>query len=315
MIDVEPLTDSTTLIGDALALRQRWDTDGALYFRGVMNADKIAWAQQRYREALVAENLIDPDVDAPIWTGNQPRSRRPCDSMGTSVWHELVKQPALNNILRDIFDGAPSWIPIAAHRSNLPTGPLQADQDIFAGRHQDGFFNEGIQFAVCWMPIRNVDRNRGSFAVAPGTHRLGVLHVDGTDGYPIPAGVIPDSAWRSADFCIGDVLIFHYLTAHTTLPNPSDEIRLSLDVRAVPAWAPQPIVGTVVSVDGLAVTIDTDEGEQVSVLVTDNTFIRDMNPRPRLPTSELSRIAYPGARVMAMAGDDGRATVMRRNFY
>jgi hypothetical protein len=51
------------------------------------------------------------------------------------------------------------------------------------------------------------------------------------------------------------------------------------------------------------------------VHVSDDTFIRDMNPRPRIPTSDLERIAFPGAHVMAMAREDGRATVMRRNFY
>ncbi len=315
MIRVTPLTDSTPLIGDGAALRERWEKDGVLFVRGVMDPRLIAWAHEKYREALIAEELIDPDSEEPIWTGKQPKTRRPCDALGTSVWHEIVKQPLLNAILRDIFRGEPVWIPIAAHRSALPTGPIARDEDIFAGRHQDGFFNEGMQFAICWMPIRDVAMDSGSFAVAPGTHRQGVLHVEDRDGYPIPAGVIPDEAWRSADFKVGDVLIFDYLTAHATLPNPSNQIRMSLDVRAIPDWAPQPVIGTVDRVDGLAVTIDTDEGDKVRVQVNDATFIRDMNPRPRVPTSELTRIAYPGARVMAMAHQDGRATVLRRNFY
>jgi ectoine hydroxylase-related dioxygenase (phytanoyl-CoA dioxygenase family) len=156
--------------------------------------------------------------------------------------------------------------------------------------------------------------NSGSFAVAPGTHQRGVLHSEQHDN-TIPPGVIAEDAWRSADFRVGDVLIFNYLTAHATLPNPSNEIRMSLDVRAVPAWAPQPVVGTVEKVDGGAVTILTEAGDQVTVQVTGNTFIRDMNPRPRISTAELQRIAYPGAHVMAMAGPDLEATVLRRNFY
>ncbi len=40
-----------------------------------------------------------------------------------------------------------------------------------------------------------------------------------------------------------------------------------------------------------------------------------MNPQPRVPTSELERIAYPGARVLAMAGEDRIAKVLRRNRY
>lgn len=280
-----------------------------------MDTELIGWARSKYREALIAEKLIDPEREAPVWTGKPPQTRRPCDALGTTVWHEVVKQPELNAILRAIFRGDPVWIPISAHRSGMPTGPVKAEDDIFSGRHQDGFFNEGMQFAICWMPIRDVRMNAGGFAVAPGTHQRGILHVEGTDGYPIPPGVIQNDAWRSADFRVGDVLIFNYLTAHATLPNPSNEIRMSLDVRAIPSWAPQPVIGIVERVDDLDVVIETEKGEKVTVHVTDDTFIRDMNPRPRVATSELHRIAFPGAHVMAMAHEDGRATVLRRNFY
>ena len=315
MIDVAELTDSTSLIGDAAALRRRYEDDGVLFLRGVMDPDLIAWARGKYRGALVDEGLIDPALEAPVWTGKVTKTWRPCDALGTTVWHEVVKQPALNAIMRDIFDSEPVWIPIAAHRSGFPTGPLKDGQDIFAGRHQDGFYNEGMLFTICWMPIRDVDIGRGSFAVAPGTHKRGILHDTGVEGNAIPLGSIPEDAWRSADFRVGDVLIFNYLTAHTALPNPSDEIRLSLDVRAIPAWAPQPVIGEVDKVEGTDVTIRTEEDELVTVHVGDETLIRDMNPWPRIPKSELERIAYPGAHVMAMAREDRSVTVLRRNFY
>ena len=99
------------------------------------------------------------------------------------------------------------------------------------------------------------------------------------------------------------------------LPNPSDEIRMSLDVRAIPAWAPQPVIGAVEAVDGTDVTIRTEEDELVTVHVIDETLIRDMNPWPRIPKSELQHIAYPGAHVMAMARKDRTVSVLRRNFY
>lgn len=64
------------------------------------------------------------------------------------------------------------------------------------------------------------------------------------------------------------MLIFNYLTAHAALPNPSNEIRMSLDVRAIPTWE-----------------------------------------------SELGKIAYVGAHVMAMTRKDGTVAVLRPNFY
>lgn len=315
MIHVAPLTESTDLIGNPEALRERWQNDGVLFMRGVLDPELIEWARGKYREVLAAEGLIDPENERPLWTGKEPQSRNPCNALGTEVWQEIVKQPELNQIVRAIFKGEPVWIPIVQHRSGMPSGPVEQGQDIFSGRHQDGFFNEGMQFIICWIPMRDITMETGSFAVAPGTHKSGTLHVEAADGYPIPSGVIPDEAWRSADFKVGDVLIFSYLTAHATLPNPSNEIRMSLDVRAIPEYAPQPVVGTVEHVENCDVKIRRDEGGLATVHVSDSTFIRDMNPHPRVPTGELGRIAYPGARVMAMAHEDGKATVLRRFAY
>ncbi|MBV1690550.1 phytanoyl-CoA dioxygenase family protein [Novosphingobium sp. G106] len=315
MIDVAELTDSTNLIGNPQALRQRYLDDGVVFLRGVIDPELMAWGREKYREALTAEGLIDPAIEAPVWTGKKTDTWRPCDAIGTTVWHEVVKQPLLNEVMRDIFADDPVWIPIAAHRSGLPTGPVEEGQDIFAGRHQDGFYNEGMLFTICWMPVRDVAMDRGSFAVAPGTHHRGSLHDTSLPGNAIPREAIAEDAWRSASFRVGDVLIFNYLTAHTALPNPSDEIRMSLDVRAIPASAPQPVIGSVDRVEGRDVTIRTEDEGLVTVHLSEETLIRDMNPWPRIPLGEVEKIAYPGAHVMAMARTDRSVTVLRRNFY
>ena len=96
MISVNLLADSTPLIGDAEALRRRYEDEGVLYLRGVMDPELIGWAHHKYRGALADEGLIDLANDAPVWTGRKTDTWRPCDALGTSVWHEVVKQPALN---------------------------------------------------------------------------------------------------------------------------------------------------------------------------------------------------------------------------
>jgi hypothetical protein len=317
MIDVPLLKDSTPLLGDDEALRHRWDEDGVLFFHGIMDPAKMAWAEQHYRAALAEEGLIDLDVEAPIWTGKVSTTWRPCDSIGTKVWHEIVKEPRLVAILRTLFGAEPAWLPIAAHRSAYPNGPLKDGEYIFAGQHQDAFYNEGMNSTICWMPVRDVaDMDHGTFALAPGTHKRGVMHDPNHPNYRIPDGAIGEHEWRSAAYKVGDVVIFRDDTAHAALPNLSNEIRLSLDIRVGPATAPQPIAGTVEYVDGTDVTIRSDDtGELVTVHVSDDTFIRDMNPTPRVPTSDVERIAFPGARVLAMAGEDRMAKVLRRNRY
>jgi ectoine hydroxylase-related dioxygenase (phytanoyl-CoA dioxygenase family) len=170
---------------------------------------------------------------------------------------------------------------------------------------------------ICWMPIRDVaDMNSGTFALAPGTHKRGVMHDPNHPTYRIPDGAIAENEWRSEAYRVGDVVIFRDDTAHAALPNLSNEIRLSLDIRVGSSLAAQPVAGTVECVEGTDVTIrDDNSDELVTVHVDDETFIRDMNPQPRVPTSELQRIAYPGARVLAMTGKDRIAKVLRRNRY
>lgn len=314
MLKIAALTDSAPLIENPIALRERWKSDGYLFFREILDPALLAWAYQQYRVPLIAEGLIDSAVEAPIWTGAEPKTRRPCDAVGTTVWKEIIKQPILNDILRIVFDDEPVWQPIVAHRSGLPSGPLKSNHDIFEARHQDGPFNEGMQFAVCWIPLRDIALDSGSFAVAPGSHKMGCLH-SGTKDFRIEGNAIPDDQWLSTDYHPGDVLMFDYMTAHAALPNLSNEIRTSIDIRAIPSKAPQPIRGCVERVEGDDVSILTDEGKHITVHVDDRTYIRDMNPRPRLSMSELQKIAYPGAHVLAMLDDDGRTTVLRRNFY
>jgi len=313
-MEVGTLVDSTPLVGDSDALRARFAEDGYLLVRKIIDPQLIAWARGRYRDALAAEELIDPTVEAPIWTGNEPKTRRPCDALGTEVWHEMVRQPQLVELLTSIFGEPPVWVPIVAHRSGLPSGEPAPDQDLFEGRHQDGFFNAGMNLTICWIPMMDIDRARGGFAIAPRTHGKGWFHSDQTP-YKVPREAFPETMWRTIDFKVGDVLIFNDQIVHTGLPNPSNEIRMSLDVRAVPKSAPSPIVGVVNEVKGGSVSIHADTGEDVDVLVDDNTFIRDMDPRQRVPTAEVERIAYPGAHVIAMVKAGGKAMVLRRNFY
>lgn len=317
MIDVPLLKDSTPLIGNGEALRQRWEEDGTLFFHGVIDRELMAWAERHYRQALADEELIDLANEAPVWTGKGSDTWRPCDTIGTTVWHEVIKQPVLNDILREIFGADAAWLPIVAHRSAFPSGPLKEGEDIFAGQHQDAFYNEGMNSTICWMPVRDIaDMDHGTFALAPGTHKRGVLHAKDDPRYKIPDGAIPKEAWRSAAYKVGDVVIFRDDTAHAALPNLSNEFRLSIDLRVGSSLAPQPVAGTVECVDGNAVTIREDEsGQLVTVHISDETYIRDMNPHPRVPTDEVERIAYPGARVLAMAGKDLHATVLRRNRY
>src|SRR5262249_23213952 len=111
------------------------------------------------------------------------------------------------------------------------------------------------------------------------------------------------------------LLVFDFYTPHATLPNPSDQIRISLDLRAIAASSAIPVIGSVEDVNGTDVSVRTDDGDLVTIHITDDTYIRDMNPLPRIPTAELGKIAYHGAHVIATCNRANEAIIFRRNFY
>jgi hypothetical protein len=72
----------------------------------------------------------------------------------------------------------------------------------------------------------------GPLQVAAGTHSGEVYDFDigmGAGGIEITDPF--DDRWVSGPFAVGDVLIFHSLLAHKGVPNRSDRLRMSMDVR------------------------------------------------------------------------------------
>lgn len=313
--DIGELVDSTDLIGDPAALRARWDEDGVLFFRNLVNPETINRNQIHFRKALLIEDLIAPDMASLTWTGEPMQRRRVCDTIGLTVWREIIKEKGLNNALRQLLDEEPVWLPLVSHRSSLPTGPTTEDQDIFIGRHQDSFTNEGLPYVINWIPMMDIPRQVGGLTVAVGNHKRGFLHdALAEPKYPIPRDAIPDKDWKTTHYHPGDVLMLHFNIPHVGLPNQSDVVRLSIDLRVIPASAPRPVVGRVTKLDGATVSIDSEEGP-IDVLVSNETFIRLENPHPRLRTEEVGRLAQVGARVLATVTEDNRAVVLRPVIY
>ena len=54
------LRDSTAVLGDGIALRQRMTNDGYLFFRGVLNRAEVTQARQECVRRLQAAGLLEP---------------------------------------------------------------------------------------------------------------------------------------------------------------------------------------------------------------------------------------------------------------
>jgi hypothetical protein len=124
--------------------------------------------------------------------------------------------------------------------------------------------------------------------------------------YPIPSDAIPAEAWFRSHYRPGDVVVFDRHTPHAGLPNHSNRLRLSIDVRAMVASGPVPVVGTVSDVRESCVTVRGEDGTELTLAVDENTYIRVEKGR-RIGLSEL-QVGTPAL----VSHEDGRAVVVRK---
>lgn len=105
--------------------------------------------------------------------------------------------------------------------------------------HQDGaYFGPhyvGQRILTAWLPLVDVDERNGCMQVALGSHRYGLVshHVESAEGgfLEITGGAPRADVVATCAMAPGDVLLFEQLMWHRSLPNVSDGVRWSVDLR------------------------------------------------------------------------------------
>ena len=99
--------------------------------------------------------------------------------------------------------------------------------------HQDFPNVQGTtEVYTAWMPLIDCPMDVGPLQVARRLAHAGVLDfgiAGGAGGIEITDPL--EGRWVSGDFAAGDVLLFHSMTVHKGVPNRSDRLRMSMDVR------------------------------------------------------------------------------------
>jgi hypothetical protein len=189
--------------------------------------------------------VVDPGQREPVCNGKDVSGFpvKVPEAYGSGTWEAFTGNSRVHAFFEGVMGEPISWVPSTEYRLNPRVG--SAPEDLLAGRHQDGFFNQGIPFRVCWVPFADIPASAGGLTIAPGVNKRGYLHDrNQPPKYPIPAGVIPDSAWARPDvYHRGHVVIFSEQTPHAGLPKQSDVFRLSMDIRFSRKADPQPVVG------------------------------------------------------------------------
>lgn len=250
---LEPLDDSSKLLGDRKTLLARAQRDGYLFFRGLIPREAVldvrhdilaqldvrGWIQHgsRIDDGLIDEAAINevPEVELRADIGISAEGYTAVQRVHSM--HRLPHHPALMALYHTLFAEDVFVHPrhivrvMTSHRALAPTPA-----------HQDFPLVQGSQNTwTAWFPLGDCPRDLGPLAVLRGSHLNGYLPIHQAAGAGGIGAELCDGEtdWAGADFAAGDVLTFPALTVHKALaPKRRTQVRLSMDVRYQPASEP-----------------------------------------------------------------------------
>ncbi|ROZ69209.1 phytanoyl-CoA dioxygenase [Ramlibacter sp. WS9] len=300
------------LLDDREALAAAWERDGYWFFRDVLDKEVIGRIRQTYTDYLLEMGVARMEGPSPRYNGADVSGlhlhtalTRLNDAKVHKILHEA---PTINAFFAKLFGCDPFWIPFTMHRTNPPVSDRSTSR--FDLIHEDGVYNDGLPFLICWVPVDDIDEDTGGVALLEGVHKGPCLHRrEGTNILPIDEQDVPSGQWRRTDYKPGDVLMMGLHTPHSGLSNISaDRFRMSLDTRIMPSTGKVPLVGTLTEVTKTGLKVEDANG--VHELAFDSTSFVRGHQGDRMPLHEIPDRYKPGKEVI-IAFEDRRVVNMR----
>ena len=241
-VDLRPVLDEYEALLDSLA--RRWHEDGELtsafadlpFSKRLMEV-VLQTGARYYQHFNISLPGVNTRKDTPINTGpgvfGLLRNRHLLDAVEHFIGPEVFSNPVQNARFK-----VPERILSPEDMAN----PAY-NQTIFAATywHQDQHVvrkeAEHTKMLTVWVALTASTRENGCMKVVPASHKGGlVLHCGGKrPGIP---EMILDGIRHYVEMEAGDVLFMHRCTQHGSLPNLSDDIRFSFDLRYQPSGQP-----------------------------------------------------------------------------
>lgn len=221
---------------DVETLRDRIRDEGYLFFRGLLDRDRVLDVRRQFLGALASVGWIqdgtdpmDARPDSKVRTFNDPEWWDGYVAVQRlEAYHALAHSPALKAVMAKLVEGDLLVQPMKIARVTFPNSgyPTHPHQDFFFVRgHSDVF--------TAWVPLGEVTPKLGALQVLPGSHHEGLRSVHFAKGAGnISADIDPDTpGFLSTHYQPGDVVLFHSLVIHHAPDNVSDQLRISADYR------------------------------------------------------------------------------------
>ncbi|MBE1489516.1 phytanoyl-CoA dioxygenase family protein [Plantactinospora soyae] len=227
-----PLLEST--LDDHL--RERLRRDGYVYLPGLRTDEETGPLLADLRRVLADAGWLADPVEWRVaaeagLTANSFWTVYPAVQALESL-HRFAHGTRVRQVARAILGGEVFCHPAKVARLTPPT---TVDRAYSTDAHQD-FVKLHVEPDVLtvWTALTPCSPDRQGLRVLAGSHRRGFLAVEPELGRSLPVYLpvaADDPRWLTADFAVGDVVVFHSLTVHGGGPNRTSELRLSTDVR------------------------------------------------------------------------------------
>jgi hypothetical protein len=244
-----PLRDSSHLVDDPAALRERYRADGYLYLRGYLDTREVRSMRQSYFSLFDPAYLKAGTAPADgVFSGERPSdlpahgvAGHPAHSFVRSeIFERFASQPALNRLAEALLDGEAWRLPrsIVRHFDRSTPRASRAHVDhTYLDRGSDRLVTMWIPLGDCPVPTGGLVYLEASHDMAPADFEpLRTVTDRPADQRPISHDLELVARklgrrWLWADFAAGDVTVHSPHLVHASLDTVTDEMRLSADVR------------------------------------------------------------------------------------
>ncbi|HTZ43859.1 MAG TPA: phytanoyl-CoA dioxygenase family protein [Jatrophihabitans sp.] len=245
----EPMRDSAPLLADPPALRARFDEDGYLLLRGLLDPERVRDLRAdyfgRFDAGLLAPGTTPADG---VFSGTVPAGLPAYGTAGHPAY-ELVRsagfdgftrQPRLRSLAETLLGAgaelAPRRILRHFHRGARLASRAHVDYD---------YMDQGSdRLVTMWIPLGDCPVECGGLVYLTDSHRVGRAALEPlrayTDRPDDPRPVSNDlhrtartlgGRWLWTDYRAGDLVLHSPHTVHASLDNTTDAMRLSIDLR------------------------------------------------------------------------------------
>ncbi|MEU3031251.1 phytanoyl-CoA dioxygenase family protein [Streptomyces incarnatus] len=235
---MQTLLSSADVADETSKLTSQLVRDGYVYLPGFLSTEKVEAVNRHLRQALHGigwlagpeKSQVAPGAE-PKFTGESFRQVYPVIQR-LELFHQLAHDEKILRLMAGLLGGSIFCHPAKVCRISTPSA---ADGAYFTRAHQDFVvLHTCSDVLTAWIPFTPCTTESQGLRILAGSHQDGFLPTDASVGgarplyLPVDAN---DPRWMTADYAVGDMVVFHSLTVHGGGPNRSDAVRLSADVR------------------------------------------------------------------------------------